>query len=100
MKDLNGSYKWSPVRFVEQQLVDKDIQVVPNPTQGKVQITMHNGSRNAGTLQIFNSLGSLVYQYRIPAQLKQHALNLDLAYLPAGVYAIQYGNTTTKLILN
>ena len=75
-------------------------QIFPNPTTGKLKIDI--SSTEVVDAQIFTILGEVVWQEKLVENTSQR--ELDLSYLPNGVYLIKLrlGQTihTKKIILN
>jgi len=98
--DQNGSYKWSEIRFVEKKQKQRFIQLTPNPANEQVQITFKGFDRGENTLQVINNMGMYVYSQSV--WLKENTMVLDLGTheLPAGIYAIRFGNQTVRLVVS
>lgn len=59
------------------------IRIFPNPAQNSVSISYPGNQLEAGTLEVFTSLGQLVYTKKIGANE-----NIDISDLPNGLYFI------------
>lgn len=64
------------------------IKVFPNPFQDKLQINLKGGVHK-NHLVIYNTLGQLVHQ----SKLKPTNNNLDLSFLPKGLYYFKFVNS-------
>ncbi len=94
---LEGALMIRPV-FSEQQIVSIPVQaknsfelsVFPNPSNGQITIQVSEEIvRTKPIMDVFNSTGQHVLQYQITEGVSQ----LDVSYLPAGVYFLK---TTDK----
>ncbi|HKK39748.1 MAG TPA: lamin tail domain-containing protein, partial [Cryomorphaceae bacterium] len=70
-----------------------EFKVFPNPAFGSV--TIEAEEFQPGQVQVFSSVGSLVYQ----ASVLQNRQAIDLSALPAGFYVLQFNNRITKLVI-
>ncbi len=68
------------------------INVYPNPFNSKVLVSIKGGIKIK--LQVFNTLGSLIYS----SELKESTSEVDLNDQPNGIYFIQIGSVTKKII--
>ncbi|TYA53313.1 M28 family peptidase [Formosa maritima] len=84
----------------ESYLFDTNINMYPNPSKGKVNISFNTVLDEAVNFKVYDILGKQVFQKSIFQQLASFNLN----HLPTGVYLAVFvvGNnrTTKKLILN
>ena len=74
-------------------LTGSAVRVYPNPTQGKVVIagsTLAEGDR----IDVYNSTGRLVNRFSADA----HPTEIDLAYLPRGIYVIAVNGERVKIV--
>jgi len=67
---------------------DKIYRFYPNPTKGRIIVTLYDLSQIGNTIEVFNVYGKLVYSQKILSDL----INLTLPALPEGVYLIGVRN--------
>ena len=75
----------------------KNILVVPNPTSGRIMITMKNNAQDY-KLAIINTMGRLVMQKELSTENNRHQFSLDLGTLPAGIYYLRFVNKNGIII--
>ncbi len=78
--------------FITKQNKNNLINVYPNPFTNEVTVSINHQTKTK--LQVFNSLGSLVYS----TELKESVLEINLKDQPNGIYFIQVGSATKKII--
>ena len=71
-----------------------NIQIFPNPFSDAIQITTMHPMENC-TITLTSSLGQVIRQFD-PVLVKN--FNLDLGYLPVGVYFITFENKNEKVV--
>lgn len=71
-----------------------DVQIFPNPTNGKVSIVV-GGLTSSANLNIFDMQGQLVQSWMIN---KDAAILLDLSILPKGVYFVKIFNEKNAIV--
>ncbi len=72
---------------------NEGFKVFPNPSSGSVIIYAEDF--RPGPLQVFSSVGTLVYQ----TNLFQNQERLDLAALPPGFYVLKFNNRISKIVI-
>jgi len=72
---------------------NENFKIYPNPTSGEVVIESED--LQPGSLQVYSSVGSLVFQKRIVRNNER----LDLSDLTPGFYVVQFNNRITKLVV-
>ncbi len=81
----------------------KNILVAPNPTRGRIMITLKNNAVDY-KLAIINIMGKLVMQKKLNTGNNRHQFSLDLGILPAGIYYLRFVNkngiTIKKVLIN
>lgn len=77
----------TPVMGLEEEDVNFHLDAFPNPTQGKISLSLSGEAAPVVTVRIINALGTSLLQgeYRNTGE----AIVLDLTSLPKGVYLIQ-----------
>jgi len=63
-------------------------EVYPNPTSGVIFI---KGNKNVGQLNLYSVIGEKVLTV-------ENTNEIDLSHLPKGLYYLQFGNTTQKIV--
>ncbi|MEL6655563.1 MAG: reprolysin-like metallopeptidase [Bacteroidota bacterium] len=71
-------------------------RLFPNPTQGWVQIQLGEPAASQLPLRLYRIDGQLLWQEQLPAGSLQYQMPTEV--LPAGVYLVQLGGKTTRLI--
>jgi len=64
----------------------KKITLYPNPTYGELNISVPEGIKGNANLQIFSSLGQLVFDNQFSIEAAKETL--DLTFLPVGIYLV------------
>ena len=80
--------------FVRAQ--NSDFSVFPNPTNEKITIDINDSNSSIKELKIFNSLGELIQSERF---IGFKRTNIDLSFIPSGIYFINIDNSVQKLII-
>lgn len=86
----------SPVG-IPQHLNDKNILVAPNPTRGKIFITLKNSTQDY-ELFVINAVGRTVMKKTINSGQKQQHFSLNLNNLPTGIYYLRFVNNNGVII--
>jgi hypothetical protein len=73
---------------------EESFSVFPNPSQGVIHV--ENPKNERGTLQIFSVMGKLVHQVNVTQPL----VNLDLSFLPKGLYIFNFNQKVNKVVLD
>jgi len=88
----HGANNGDPLSTTE-PLRNQNFKIFPNPTSGKVSIESENFQ--PGSLQVFSTVGTLVYQSTVSSNLER----IDLSSLPTGLYLLNFNNRITKLVI-
>jgi len=76
------------------------ISILPNPTQGNIQVTIDGIDINGAVVSVYNLQGKLMQEARVNAA----TVNLDLSVYTTGVYLVNVqtaeGVVTEKVVLN
>lgn len=73
----------------EQAVLSIDYQVFPNPTSGNISIELEADELQEVRLQIVNLEGKVVYTNEFEPVKTYYAKDLDISFLPKGIYFIQ-----------
>ncbi len=85
--DRDGTTKELGLRVVTYQGEASGYTLVPNPVPGNSIILTSRAKESAvGSLQIFSSTGTLVYELANSPQLENKRLEVPIGDLPAGIY--------------
>lgn len=79
------------------KLKNKGYLVSPNPFRNTFNIQHYPDAENFKGLDIFNSLGQLVYSKKIAAGTASSNLEINLGNLPAGIYTLRLQYTDKML---
>jgi PKD repeat protein len=74
---------------VEQDILNKQLRVSPNPSAGKFKIEMENELTGALTLDVINSIGQGVMKKSAVKNKRTFTDEIDLTSVPSGVYILQ-----------
>jgi len=88
--DINGSYKYSVIRYVTFTSLG-DLILVPNPAQNIVQITLAAGTGDItnATVQLVNTLGQDLYHRNVSSNQLSQGWSIDLTDLAKGAYIVK-----------
>lgn len=78
---------------------DFNLSVVPNPTSGKVKLTLTGmGNEKEVTIMLNNAQGQSLFVFRLSQPGSDYSNELDLSYYPKGIYYLSASNGTSKQI--
>ncbi len=78
-------------------LDSRDINIYPNPSAGMVHISLDRDARSTDSaLYIRDMAGREIDRYN----LRDQNLTLDLSHFPPGVYFLQYGRVSKRIIIS
>ncbi len=90
MRDANGAYIYSNVATVS---TDESglamVELFPNPTQGRVQMSCYLDHDGPLQVQVMNELGQIVIQQEVQGSEGTRTVELDLSTLAQGVYLVK-----------
>lgn len=77
-----------------QRTIQAHLKIAPNPATDKLRINFAWDETSAGTCQlyIFNLIGQMMYEDRIPSDRGENQYILNLENLPDGLYLLQLRN--------
>ncbi len=73
---------------IEEDFINSEFKVYPNPTSGKFQLILNNSNSQASTIILYNILGEIVYK-STTTQLTNYPLTIDLTMKPKGIYLVR-----------
>ena len=93
----------SPVGLTSNQGIWADMHVVPNPSNGNMQIIVQGQANQSSQFELRNLLGQVVYLKNVDLQNGLNRITLDLQHLPKGVYTLTGKNalkvSSSKIII-
>ncbi len=93
----------SPVGLTSNQGILADMHVVPNPSNGNMQIIVQGQANQSSQFELRNLLGQVVYLKNVDLQNGLNRITLDLQHLPKGVYTLTGKNalkvSSSKIII-
>jgi hypothetical protein len=75
-----------------------NIQVYPNPTDGKVNIAMHSASTENYHAQVFNAFGASVVEQDFVNEMG-NSISIDLSAQAKGVYYLKISNAQHEQVV-
>lgn len=96
--DIDTTTKAMSVSYLQDNGNLKDIQVYPNPASNKVTISLPKENGTELSVTIYNSTGQLMNT--IQTATNNSATDIDVSYLPAGVYALKIKTEKTSCTRN
>lgn len=75
---------------------ESTINIFPNPTNGKVSIAINSTNLDNYNLDIFNSIGQIIYTETIHQETKEFKKDLNLGLFGKGIYIIKLTNTMSS----
>jgi hypothetical protein len=95
-RDCNEVYEEWHNGIEEQETIETQFNVYPNPTNGVLVVeTRHASSLPAATYRIINLMGQNVQTGSLNAEPQQ----IDVSDLPQGMYFISVGEETRKFVV-
>jgi hypothetical protein len=76
--------------------LESDFTIYPNPTRSEITINFTMPTAETGTLEIYNSIGQLVFKYD---GVLRNKMRVTLTELISGVYWVKIGKKGKKLIV-
>ncbi|HXC06545.1 MAG TPA: T9SS type A sorting domain-containing protein [Bacteroidia bacterium] len=77
---------------IASETITNAMKVYPNPGEGKFNVWMGTALNGSSTLQVFNTLGQLMYEEKDLSFQTGKVKELDLTYFPSGVYFVRLSN--------
>ena len=71
---------------IPENIFKESIEVFPNPTTGKITVSLHSLSKKEVEIKVFNVLGKLIYS----SNLDEKETVLDLGFLGSGMYYLVF----------
>ena len=86
LKNIDGSYTYSPIRIITPNISSINYSFYPNPAKGQVMVYI-DGFNQAVMMNIYNSTGQKVKEQL----LNQESTTIDLSGLK-GIYVVQFNS--------
>ncbi|RYD90217.1 MAG: T9SS type A sorting domain-containing protein, partial [Sphingobacteriales bacterium] len=95
--DADGKYVHSSIVLIK-LAADKQplVAVYPNPIQSSVAITLGKEQRTAWQVQLFSTLGQIMYNKQLPPAQSQAILSME--NVPAGMYQLKISDRDGTLL--
>lgn len=74
-------------------------ELYPNPTKGKVKISIGDVHQSISSLDLINANGQLVKRIQLNILKEESNFEFDMSDLPKGIYLVTMGGYSQKLIL-
>lgn len=91
LKAVNAALSFVSVEDIDEQWMEKSLQVWPNPAT--TQVTIGTGRNECVPLQIWDMNGRLVYQNDVTLET-----TIDISRWAKGIYVVRCGGRTSKLV--
>jgi len=97
--DKDNRFTYSHIIPVETNNGSKEVRILNNPVTDNLNISFNSEFGEKETLNIYSTLGSLVTSIAAPTSKGTNEINLDVSFLPKGVYILKlYNNRNSRLI--
>lgn len=89
----NTASSVTDVQSISETLAGQTITIYPNPTKGKLKVSIRGFNESKAALQVFNMQGSMVFNKHVSGSTTE----IDLSKHPAGMYIMKVtiGENTT-----
>lgn len=71
--------------FAEEQLGAAQVRIYPNPTYGRIKVTIHCADEQQGSIEVFDTRGNRAIDFRNIGREN----DIDLSSQPGGVYLLR-----------
>ena len=89
MLDIDGSFTYSKIIFIENKSKNSEISIFPNPTNNVIYIQAENKLQ---AVRVFDATGRLVKQFENVVEI------VDLSAFSNGIYMIEIGEKRFKVV--
>ncbi len=86
-----------PVGIKERSLLDKSVDLFPNPSNGNFSIVTSLASSQNLEINVFNVLGEQVFATRIE-NARQNMIDVNMSEQKSGIYFVQINNGTERIV--
>jgi hypothetical protein len=91
---MDGNTVQGNIARVNMQQEGSTVTIYPNPVKSSFTLTYNANTVETVSVRIFNSKGSLVYQYGLSAQTGVNQYTVPAASLAQGIYVVQVVSST------
>ncbi len=95
--DIDGKLTYSKIIRLENNALDQQIRVYPNPSQGELNLSMNVPAGNY-QIRMINALGQTVHQQSLIHEGGSRSMPLGLPKLNAGIYQVEVRGGVQKLV--
>tara|TARA_Y100000385_G_scaffold145208_1_gene150810 strand:- start:7567 stop:10278 length:2712 start_codon:yes stop_codon:yes gene_type:complete len=82
---------------IDEELLMKDIQIYPNPSDGLFSVSMTNlESQEQFSIELINSLGKVVETQNVQSMGSELSHSFDMRHLPNGLYHIHFNSNIRR----
>lgn len=82
---------------VEENVVDNNLNIYPNPTSGEFSMTMNSASFSDYTIELTNMLGQVIYNDELKAFSGSYTKTFDVSSSGKGVYLMTIRNNESQM---
>lgn len=88
--DSDGSYTYSEIKALEfgKGIATKSITLYPNPTDSKLNLSIHADETSKPVISIQNIIGQEIYSEQVSIDKGLNGLHIDISTIPQGVYIL------------
>lgn len=87
--DYDGQFKYSKIVAVAFGSDKTQLNVLPNPNNGKADVNFVSNFDNTYTLTVFDITGKVVYENEIKAHVGKNVIPMDLINIPTGLHFVR-----------
>ena len=77
--------------------IDEQLLVYPNPVLDIVNIYLNSNSNSSSYLNIYNSIGEIIYSENVNLHLMENVFSVDFSNYPSGMYFVQINSGVNKI---
>ena len=84
------------------ELYTNNVEIIPNPTNGKIDVILSTDNKGIAEMEIFSLLGKLLLRRRLDLSQDSKRFSFDLSAFPQGMYLVKtnlYGSVTKSKLL-
>lgn len=96
--DTDGNFTYSHVIALDVKGSDNQVNIYPNPTKDKINISYYNERNSEINIKIYDILGHLVLSINQSCPKGHHVYAVNLNDLAEGAYVIQLSDESEKII--
>ena len=97
--DVNGIFTYSPVKVIYLETANAGIQIFPNPvSEGQLEVIYYNHEDLLFSIRLYDATGRLIRLVQLGTGENQERTVVPVNDFPAGIYFIQLGTQSGKVI--